>query len=431
MAEDLQNELINFMFLRDCDGRLDVLGCVELWFGKSNETDIEIKTRFGEQVEKAIQGGYTEWERTPRGCLALMILVDQFPRNIYRHTVRMFDGNTIGRRIVEAGHDWLEVLRPEECLFAPCLILTHQEDLQDQETCLQFYETLEPHLQSELRVFRTIFEEHHRIISICGAFPHRDHYHRRTTSKVGRMLMDNPKLRFDLPLTVENGTVKFGRDPRKLWHATQLAFDVLERIDALADQTARRRSSTQDCLSAEKIAEYHEVFRIFDKDGDGFFDHNELAAVLTSTGRPFPSGGLQKAVDRITGRDGSAGITFEQFTSLLRVKMRSDWETRIRRRFAHFDVDGSGEISIEELKKCMEVLNGLVTSAEIEDMMKKCDIDGDGVLSYEEFFAMAPTLRSVEATPVSPVFDQSLWDRAKPVSTQVQVSEVESSDTVV
>jgi len=111
--------------------------------------------------------------------------------------------------------------------------------------------------------------------------------------------------------------------------------------------------------------------------------------------------------------------------------MRSDWETRIRRRFAHFDVDGSGEISIEELKKCMEVLNGLVTSAEIEDMMKKCDIDGDGVLSYEEFFAMAPTLRSVEATPVSPVFDQSLWDRAKPVSTQVQVSEVESSDTVV
>lgn len=53
MNKDLQNELINFMFLRRPDGSLDVMGCLRLWFGKSTQTDIEIRTRFGEHVDLA------------------------------------------------------------------------------------------------------------------------------------------------------------------------------------------------------------------------------------------------------------------------------------------------------------------------------------------------------------------------------------------
>ncbi|KAF2789393.1 DUF924-domain-containing protein, partial [Melanomma pulvis-pyrius CBS 109.77] len=179
MDEDLQNALINFMFLRRPDGSLDVMACLKLWFGKSIETDIEIRTRFGHHVELALKGGYANWQSTPRGCVALMILLDQFPRNMYRHTVEMYAGDKPGRAIVEAGHDWLSVLKPEECLFVPCLILTHQENVADQQACLRFWSKLEPLLPTELHVFRTIFEEHLRIVDLCGNFPHRDHYYGR------------------------------------------------------------------------------------------------------------------------------------------------------------------------------------------------------------------------------------------------------------
>src|ERR1700709_2374160 len=97
MAEALQNELIHFMFLRDSAGKLDLIKCLGLWFGKSNDTDIEIKSRFGEHIRTALDGGYDVWKQTPRGCLALMILIDQFPRNIYRHTVHSFDGDKMAR----------------------------------------------------------------------------------------------------------------------------------------------------------------------------------------------------------------------------------------------------------------------------------------------------------------------------------------------
>ncbi len=201
MDEALQIELIAFMFLRRPDGQLDALACLQLWFGKSDDTDIEINARFGTHVAHALDGGYSEWDQTPRGCLAHMILVDQFPRNIYRHTIKSFvPGDNIARRIAYTDHNWLEVLRPEECLFVPCLVMTHQENLADQKYGLEFYETLEPHLPTELHIFRTIFEEHHRVIYLCGSFPHRDHYYGRQTSSIGRSLMENPRLRFDLPL---------------------------------------------------------------------------------------------------------------------------------------------------------------------------------------------------------------------------------------
>jgi uncharacterized protein (DUF924 family) len=79
--KSLQNELISFMFRRESGPHspLDVMSCLHLWFGKSNETDIEIETRFGSYVAIALEGKLDHWQKTPRGCLALMILIDQFP----------------------------------------------------------------------------------------------------------------------------------------------------------------------------------------------------------------------------------------------------------------------------------------------------------------------------------------------------------------
>lgn len=408
MSEALQNELIQFMFRRREDGDLDMMACLSLWFGKSNETDIEIKQRFGEHVAAALKGGFKEWEETPRGCLALMILVDQFPRNIYRHTVHMYDGDKRARAIVDAGHDWLETLAPEECLFVPCLIMTHQEDIKDQKYCLEFYERLEPRLPSELSVFRLIFLEHLKIISLCDTFPHRDHFYGRQTTAIGKQLMDNPKLRFDLPLMIKNGQVKFGHDPAKLWKITQLAFDLLERIDALAGGDAERPNpSSHTKLSPEEVAVCREIFSIFDADGNGIFGQDEFQAILSQTGRPHNSEQVQSAMECVTGIKGTTCLSFDQFASLLRVQVSTDWEARMHRRFDFFDQDGQGEISIAELKSCIQGLDHLVTGDEIDEMMKACDIDGNGVLSFEEWKAMVP--HYVQRRPSHAVASQTVF----------------------
>jgi len=391
MSKLLQDEIINYMFLRNPDGKLDVMRCLGLWFGKRNDTDIEIQSKFGDHVHQALQGTYDTWRSTSRGCLALMILVDQFPRNIYRHTIHSFDGDRMAVTIADEPHDWLNVLTPEECIFVPCLIMTHQENDADQERGVAFYNKLEPKLPKELHIFRIIFEEHLRIIRLCGTFPHRDHYYGRETSDVGRMLMENPKVRFDLPLIAENGTMKFGHDPKKLWLATQRAFDALDRIEALAKETdiqGQGAETPASWLSEKELAECHETFRAFDKDGNGSFDLEELTAVLASTGRKYTKDRIQYAMDRISGTKNSTHITFEQFTALFRTTAGTSLEMIARHRFDQFDKDGSGDISFEELKRCIQDMDDLVTSAEVEAMLESCDTNHNGSVSFDEFWAM-------------------------------------------
>ncbi len=398
MASSFQDKLIDFMFRRYADGQLDVMQCLHLWFGKSNETHIEIEELFGTHVTAALNGTYSEWNNTPRGCLAHMILVDQFPRNLYRNTVRSFAGDGLARQIAYTDHQWLDVLKPEECLFVPCLVMTHQENLADQKYGLAFYERLETLLPSELHIFRTIFEEHHRIIYLCGTFPHRDHYYpERKTSDVGRKLMDNPKLRFDLPLVCNNGIVSFGHDPSKLWRVTQRSFDAIDRINALVDRTARRRSTMQGpWLTPQESAEMKSMFRQFDKDGSGFLDVEELAAVLASTGHQYSKDQVQEVVDSITGIPASKGLTFDQFANVLRINLPpSDHLTRARSRFDLFDVDQSGEVSFPEFAKCITGLDGLITSSEIELMFERADKDKSGSVSFDEFLSMMERRASV------------------------------------
>jgi uncharacterized protein (DUF924 family)/Ca2+-binding EF-hand superfamily protein len=401
----LQDELISFMFRRGSgpDSPLDAMACLRLWFGKSNDTDIEIESRFGSHVAAALEGKLGHWRKTPRGCLALMILIDQFPRNIYRHTVRSFAGDKMSRNMVyNSGHDWLQALTPEECLFVPCLVLTHQENIQDQDYCLEFYDALEPLLPPSLHIFRTIFKEHHNIISLCGTFPHRDHYYNRTTSVVGKALMDNPVVRFDLPLCeCDDGTVFFGHDPSKLWQATQRAFDAIDRIDALINRSARRRSTIPPgCMTKQQSAELAEIFKIFDKSGDGFLELGELTAVLASTGHRYSDEQIQEAVDHVTGRKGSSGLTFLQFANLLRINLNSSFEARIKQRFNLFDADHSGGVTLEEFTACVQGLDELITTAEAAAMFQKCDHDKNGSVSLQEFIGvMERTYGSVSADP--------------------------------
>ncbi|MEG4230720.1 DUF924 family protein [Microcoleus sp. Pol11C3] len=394
--QEIQQDLINYMFRRDDAGKLDGMRCLTLWFGKSQDTDNQIRKQYGDLVSSAIAGKLDHWMETPRGCVALMILLDQFPRNLYRHTVHMYDGDKKAMQIVDRGHNWQESLTPEECLFVPCLILTHQENLDGQKQCVSYYEKIEPHLHSEFRIFRTIFEEHLKIINICGVFPHRDHYYGRETSEAGRMLMEDSTLRFDLPLIAENGSVRFGTDSSRLWKATGHVFDVLERLDYLSTQRQAgvANSLNIDWMSDEQMAFCKDTFRKFDKDGSNSMSSQELGSVLKAVGRPYSPQRVQEAMDIITGRSNSESISFEEFATLLESDLMDDRDKRLLERFKLFDVDGSGEISLEELKICIRSLDSLVTSAEIDDMLKRADTSGDGQVSYKEFYELFHTLKS-------------------------------------
>jgi Ca2+-binding EF-hand superfamily protein len=259
--------------------------------------------------------------------------------------------------------------------------------------------------------------------------------------------MDNPVVRFDLPLCEsEDGTVFFGHDPSKLWQATQRAFDAIDRIDALINRSARRRSTLPaGYMTKQRSAELAEIFKIFDKSGDGFLEIDELTTVLASTGYRYNNEQIQEVVDHVTGRKGSSGLTFLQFANLLRINLNSSFEARIRQRFNMFDADQSGEVTLEEFTACVQGLDGLITTAEAAAMFQKCDHDKNGSVSLHEFMrVMEQTYNSLSADSnmltispkvearrsdmfSAPVFNTSIWESKQEVI-KVQALEVLDDD---
>jgi Ca2+-binding EF-hand superfamily protein len=116
--------------------------------------------------------------------------------------------------------------------------------------------------------------------------------------------------------------------------------------------------------------------------------------VLRAVGRPYSAKGVQEAMDIITGRPNSNSISFEEFATLLQSDLLKERSKRLPERFKFFDVDGSGTISLEELRVCIRNIDHLVTNAEIEAMLKTADSSGDGQISYEEFDSLFQELHS-------------------------------------
>ena len=79
------------------------------WFRKDDAFDAQFKARLGAAHEAAASGAFDGWAESAEGALALLILLDQFPRNVWRNTARMYatDGQALAgaRRAVDAGLD--------------------------------------------------------------------------------------------------------------------------------------------------------------------------------------------------------------------------------------------------------------------------------------------------------------------------------------
>lgn len=149
------------------------------WFGGGASVDASIRTRFGELREAAIGGVLDDWLAFAHGRLALLILVDQFSRNLFRADAHAFAHDGLARVWCEQGLDASidRALRPIERVFF-YLPLEHSEVLADQQRSVALFRALLDEVDANVRPafanFLDYAQGHRDIIARFGRFPHRN-----------------------------------------------------------------------------------------------------------------------------------------------------------------------------------------------------------------------------------------------------------------
>ena len=172
-------EVRDFWFEDACTSPTSLSKHQTRWFSPSSQLDREIEKRFGVLPDAARSGTLAYRPDDPHDLLAVILLLDQFPRQIYRNTPRAFAydsaARTICRTMIEKS--LFKVLHPVEQTFV-FLPLEHSETLSDQSLCVQLYETLLQQstgsCQSFLRNALGYARRHHSVIERFGRFPHRN-----------------------------------------------------------------------------------------------------------------------------------------------------------------------------------------------------------------------------------------------------------------
>ncbi|MDE0148959.1 MAG: DUF924 domain-containing protein [Rhodospirillaceae bacterium] len=143
----------------------------ERWFDKDADFDAEIRRSFEAAHKEALAGRLDRWQETADGALALVILLDQFPRNMYRDTPRAFAADPKARDVTAAvlarGFD-LAVADQEHRMFF-YLPLEHSEDAADQQRCVDLVRERCPDTD-----FLQWAVAHKEVIDRFGRFPHRN-----------------------------------------------------------------------------------------------------------------------------------------------------------------------------------------------------------------------------------------------------------------
>jgi len=138
------------------------------WFSKDDDFDRRFRDTFLITHEAAARGELDGWLDAPDSALALVLLLDQFPRNSFRGTPRMFATDALARAktelAIERGHDHAVDERVRFFFYLP---FSHSEELADQERAVALGEHLGPELSKHTR-------GHRDIVQRFGRFPHRN-----------------------------------------------------------------------------------------------------------------------------------------------------------------------------------------------------------------------------------------------------------------
>ena len=162
----------------------------EAWFQGGPEFD-ELCRRFEPAVEEAFAGGFDDWRWRPRYCLALILLLDQFPRNIYRGTARAFAGDPRAREFTRfalaRGFDRAVPAALRTFLYMP---LEHSEALADQDLVVRLFDAWG---SADSREYA---RRHRKVIRRFGRFPHRNAVLGRPSTPEEKAFAAEPKNRF-------------------------------------------------------------------------------------------------------------------------------------------------------------------------------------------------------------------------------------------
>ena len=175
----MPEQIINFWFRDDVNDAAAMRARFDTLFSVDETFDTEVRERCGAQAEQALDGALDHWVDRARGALALLILLDQVSRNIYRGTARAFAGDTQARAIAELAlkrsFDKELALIQRVFLYMP---FEHAEDLTLQDRCVAGYEALYAAASPDFRGLMSeavqAGKDHREIIRRFGRFPHRN-----------------------------------------------------------------------------------------------------------------------------------------------------------------------------------------------------------------------------------------------------------------
>jgi len=146
----------------------------EIWFKSTAEFDASLRRAFLADYEAAAAGSLASWEALPQGSLALVLLLDQIPRNIFRGTPRAYGTDAAARaaadRALERGFDRLVPLVWRRFFYMP---FHHSESIADQRRSLALFEAL-PRAPGRTGSLRRYGRRYIEVIELFGRFPHRN-----------------------------------------------------------------------------------------------------------------------------------------------------------------------------------------------------------------------------------------------------------------
>jgi uncharacterized protein (DUF924 family) len=167
----------------------------EAWFKKDDAFDEEIRTKFGETVEAAIEGGLTEWEDNGQGSLALILLLDQFARNIFRGSGKSFAGDVRTRQVaaaaIAAGIEKDLNIPQRVFLYLP---YEHSEDMADQHRSMDLFNSLPQYEGRDNQI--DYAQRHLDIVERFGRFPHRNEAMGRASTAEEILFLQGPNSSF-------------------------------------------------------------------------------------------------------------------------------------------------------------------------------------------------------------------------------------------
>ena len=166
------------------------------WFRKDPAFDEAIRTHFGDLVQQARAQQLQEWARQPAAALALLLVCDQFPRNLFRGQADAFalDARALGLARDVVAHGWDVTLLPLQRWFV-YLPFEHAEDLAMQQEALRLFRQLGADDPARADLLQWA-QKHHDVIARFGRFPHRNDALGRTSTEEETRFLAEPGSRF-------------------------------------------------------------------------------------------------------------------------------------------------------------------------------------------------------------------------------------------